>query len=224
MQWNGFETFYQLLSHRVKNDLFEQTSSGIKESIFSCPVFVGKFLLVWVAGGDTTEGAHSHLYLCLYLHLYLHLLVHKCPVDQAVSGWWRHKWGARPFVLKRGKPLPLLLSLLAQACPSLPKLAQQPKEAKMQEVKQAAIAFTQSDTVFVTILQLSIFHTIATKVLQKPVKSNWISCFSLITCIWNCLSSHFGFANWPGLWATSSLQWLKSSDPKTSRLRLNEAG
>ena len=57
--------------------------------------------------------------------------------------------------------------------PSLPKLAQQPKEAKMQEVKQAAIAFTQSYTVFVTILQLSIFHTIATaKVLQKPVKSN----------------------------------------------------
>ena len=57
-------------------------------------------------------------------------------------------------------------------CPSLPKLAQQPKEAKMQEVKQAAIAFTQSDTVFVTISQLSLFHTIATKVLQKPVKSN----------------------------------------------------
>ena len=43
----------------------------------------------------------------------------------------------------------------------------------MQEVKQGAIAFTQSHTVFVTILQLSIFHTIATaKVLQKPVKSN----------------------------------------------------
>ena len=121
----------------------EQTSSGIKESIFSCPVFVGKFLLVWVAGGDRTEGAHSHLYLCLYLHLYLYLLVHKCPVDQAVSGWWRHKWGARPFVLKRGKPPPLLLSLCAQACPSLPRSQRRQKCKKSNKLQLLSHSLTQ---------------------------------------------------------------------------------
>ena len=144
------------------------------------------------------------------------------------SAPWTKRWAdggdtneARAHLFSRGENLGhscwVCAPKLAQACPA----AKRGKNARSQTRCNCFHTVSHS---FVAILQLSIFHTIATKVLQKPVKSNWISCFSLITCIWNCLSSHFGFANWTGLRATWCLQWLKSSDPKKSRLWLNEAG